>query len=299
MIISNLRNIVNEWNRTNGKYEGVKPISSIYELYKRMKGSGLKISRPILTRLWNDTLSKHITNKGDIYNEAHGIKFDTLNRLIKFFNKPAGAFFIYIGIKTSITIQRLAKFTKQNPQTFKKMNNIFKISNLRDGDSIIRINYFNSKNEKQPESYLLIVQPSFITSGVSNDLTLINIKYTRVYTLTNNKFDTIYNDDNRIPLSQDFKTLNKFEHKYLNTILMRNSFLSNPKNSPIRNYYNGTFGTKSGIRKGYGYMYYKVDVLDDLGLMKITSDDVKNPQNLLERDKFTNGKYNFAFKDLK
>lgn len=301
MIISNLKNIVNEWNRANEKYEDVKPITSIYELYKRMKGSNLKISRPILTRLWNDTLSKHITDKGDVYNEAHGIKFDTLNRLVKFFDKPAGAFFSYVvGIKTSITIQRLTKFIKNNPQTFKKMNKIWPINNVKDGDSILRINYFNREHEKQPRSYLLIVQPSFITSGISNEYTFVNMRYTNVYSLTNNKLDEITRDDIiRTSLSEDSKTLNKLEHKYLNTILMRNSFLSNPKGSIMRLFYTGTFGTKDDIKNRYDYRYYKFDVLDDLGSMRITSDDVKYPQRLLEKDKNTDGRYNFAFKDLK
>lgn len=287
MIISNLKNVAMEWNHIHTEYQGVKiakPINTVYDLYKRMKASQLKVSRPVLTRLWNDSLSRHISDKGDVYNEANSIKFDTLNKLVKFFNRPAGDFFIFAGIPVTITIQLLDEFKKDNPKLYMKLNNMWKIKNRKKGDSIIRINYQDQKDRKIKNGYIFIAQPRYIVSGIGNEYSCLNIRYTHAYETTCNKLDKKQDDelDIRYAAEQDLKTLTQEEHSYLNTILFRNSMLTYPH-----------------LSLSFLVSFdFSMNTLDDTQFIPVRKKYFDHPEMLLKKDIKQTRPCKFAFKDL-
>lgn len=283
MIISTLREAVFAKNRTRMK-RGLKPIKSPYQLSKLMKKANLKVSRPTLNRLWNDSpysqkkRKKYQQNKNrkKEHRIVGSISFDTLNSLVKFLNEPVSHFIRYIGFWTDIKYQSYYNFVQNHNINSYQINKY-----IPNGSTVLLITdkhthkHINTRDESVSgkQKYILIFTPQLISAGASNNIVggySIHGSFERCLEPKNTSVNP------EIALHDILKNLNDKERAFLD----ENIIINFKKYDRAKLYRNLKL----------------VNVLDGLGYIKIKSYNFSAPKlsySLSNKNNITS--YNFRF----
>lgn len=315
MIISSLKQVVYDANKTKEAI-GKPIIKNPYVLYQEMKKKNLKVSRSILTRLWNDNPNFHKNQVRGKYKRAiaNSVSFETLNKLVKFFNKPVNAFIEYVTDPTLINIQSAKYFIKHHD---------LKDYHLKEKDfpkhstvlTVIDNHKLHGMSKPIKRTLLAVVNARAIKAGLLN--------FSRGFTIQYGRIERLYPKNKLEPamanacLFDIFKHLTNRQRHYLDECIICNDLQNRYNNydihtrEPISSKRNRLLNVNGDAYNAKYIPFWRfmkdtarVNILDSFGTTSVNLGLIRNPNMQLFMP--TNGKlqnsstqssYNFQFKN--